>query len=132
VLIDEIQRTNGLVWVEQGVCRRPVLACLSHNVTVSAGNRLLRVTVHQTKDADDTIAAIAHELRHATEVLANPAVTDHASIYFLYRRIGSWTDGVAETDAAVETGRTVRSELRASVRSHERLASPPRDGISER
>jgi hypothetical protein len=119
-LIDELQRTDGLVWVEQGVCRRPVLACLSHNVTVSAGNRMLRVTVHRTRSSDDTIAAIAHELRHATEVLANPAVTNHAGIYFLYLRIGSWTDGVAETDAAVATGETVRAELRAYAKSQRR------------
>jgi hypothetical protein len=61
------------------------------------------------------VATIAHELRHAAEVLEDPAVRTAADVTALFERIGYTVyAGVLETTAAEEIERTVARELRAS------------------
>jgi len=65
----------------------------------------------------DRISALAHELQHALEVAADPAVRDSAGLAALYRRIG-WEAqrGRFETAAARDVGTRVRKELVESAR----------------
>ncbi|HEY3886296.1 MAG TPA: hypothetical protein VGL62_13865, partial [Vicinamibacterales bacterium] len=61
---------------------------------------------------DDTIALVAHELRHAIEIADASEATDQSGIERLYRRIGRPSGPHAyETDAAIATQRQVRREL---------------------
>ena len=57
------------------------------------------------------MAAIGHELRHAVEVLSDPAVTNDRAIYFFYDREGPTGSGRFETAAAVRAGLEVWAEV---------------------
>lgn len=114
-LIDRIDRSNDRVYIEDGVLR-PKLGSrlrggLSHRVVVGPGFRLLHITVMATP-GDAMIVTIAHELRHAIEVIEAPDAVDTASVGLLYERIGFRTrPGVYETDAADDAGERVKAEL---------------------
>ncbi len=77
------------------------------------GYRYLRIQVTGYPRSNETIALVAHELRHAIEVAESPDVRDVASLIALYRRIGHSTPGRHQYDtvAAQDAGRTVRAEL---------------------
>jgi len=111
-LIETINASDGIVYVEKGECGRSVRACLV-SVTTGGGHRYLRVIVN-TAEADwDLMGSIGHELRHTIEVLSNRTVTATASLHSFYLHSGS-TGGFLkpfETDAAVETGAAVRAEV---------------------
>ena len=111
-LIETINASDGIVYVEKGECGRSVRACLV-SVTTGGGHRYLRVIVN-TGEADwDLMGSIGHELRHTIEVLSNRTVTATASLHYFYLHSGS-TGGFLkpfETDAAVETGAAVRAEV---------------------
>ena len=81
---------------------------------VAAGpNRILRIQVDTRKGDWDLMGSIGHELRHAVEVLGDPTVTSNAAMSFFYERRGRrGTKSSFETEAAVETGHAVRSEVR--------------------
>ena len=114
-VIAEIGNTDGIVYVEPGKCPHGVRACLLMEMAISGSNRLLYVLV-DTKRADtELMAAIAHELRHAVEVLSNRSLKTGTAMYFFYRLTGtSLGRGAFETTAAVETGQAVRKQLRSS------------------
>lgn len=118
-LIDRIGELDGIVYVIAAVQVRPgtnhvLLAALSHHVTVAGSTRILRITVGHNY-GDRAVTTIAHELRHATEVLQDPAVRTGADVTALFERIGYKVyAGVLETKAAQESERTVAQELRAS------------------
>ena len=89
-LIETINASEGIVYVEKGQCQRGARACLV-SVTSGGGHRFLRVHVN-TGEADwDLMGSIGHELRHTIEV-------------------GGFLKPF-ETDAAVETGAAVRAEV---------------------
>ena len=69
---------TGLVYVERGGCGHGVRARL--DFMVAAGpNRFLRVTLDDRGTDAQAMASLGHELRHALEVLAEPAVTSAAT-----------------------------------------------------
>ena len=75
----------------------------------------MRVVVDTRKADWDLMGSIGHELRHTIEVIAEPAVRDNSSKFFLYQQIGTLGTATArETQAAVEAGNTVRAEVRRS------------------
>jgi hypothetical protein len=76
--------------------------------------RYLRIQVRQALHPDETIALLAHELRHALEVATDPSVTTRQAFVALYERIGLPVPGSSsrfDTPAAQEMGRMVRREL---------------------
>jgi hypothetical protein len=76
------------------------------------GFRYVRIQVARRGTPSDTIALIAHELRHAVEVADALEVTDQEGLAALYRRIGMVQGkDVYDTHAAQETGRQVLKEL---------------------
>lgn len=110
-LVDTINETNGLVFLQAGTCPGRVHACLSHSVTRSGPSRLLRILVDVNRADADVIASIGHELRHALEVLEDPTVDSSEAVYFLYQRNRSNAGGRYETDAAVHAGLEIRKEM---------------------
>ena len=117
-LMKAIEASEGIVYIDAGVCRRGVRACLV-NVTSAGGYRLLFVKV-STKRADpNLIAAIGHELQHAVEVLSNPAVTGHSSLYYFYKhnRERAGTATAFETQAATDAGHAIANEVRQRQRT---------------
>ena len=119
-LLATIGRTDGLVYVEHGRCGRGVRACLVMWVTTAGPYRLLRVRLEAQKSDDDAIAKLGHELRHAVEILSEPAITSAAEMYSFYKRFGSWVgDASFETRAAVAAGDAIRQELSRAPRDRE-------------
>jgi hypothetical protein len=114
-VVDTINETDGIVYVEPGRCRKNARACMLLTVTVAGSNRLLRIVIDLRKRADcELMASIGHELWHAVEVLREPSLTSEAALFFFYGRGGRRArDGAWETQAAVNAGNSVRAELRS-------------------
>ena len=60
-LLAKIDRTDGIVWIEEGQCRHSVRACLVPTVKIAGPSRLLRVLINTKGDERDVIASIGHE-----------------------------------------------------------------------
>jgi hypothetical protein len=110
-LVETIDATNGIVFVEQGDCGHSVHSCLLHDLVLSGGNRILRIVVDTRPSTWDLMGAIGHELYHATEVLAKPSLTTAAAVYFFYAPGGGTLRNAFETDPAVRAGLAVRQEV---------------------
>jgi hypothetical protein len=112
-LIETINGSDSIVFVEEGDCGHGVRACFV-SVNASGAFRYMRVVVDTRKADWDLMGSIGHELRHTIEVIAVPRVRDNTSKFFLYEQIGSQgtASGARETKAAVEAGNTVRAEVR--------------------
>jgi hypothetical protein len=115
-LVAVIGATDGIVYVEEGVCRHGVRACLSLSVTRAAGFRFLRVLVdvqgastHQGRL--DLMGTIGHELWHALEVLSDRTLTTAAGVFQFYAREAPTANDAFETAAAVSIGYAIRSEV---------------------
>lgn len=114
-LVETIEASDTIVFVEEGLCGHGVRACFV-SVTGTNRYRYMQVVVDTRRKADwDLMGSIGHELRHTIEVIAEPAVRDNSSKFFLYQQIGTLgTASARETQAAVEAGNNVRAEVRRS------------------
>jgi hypothetical protein len=122
-LVDTIDRTDGIVYVERGRC--PVggmRACLLHVLTPNRHARYLWIAVDTSARRGELIAVMAHELQHAAEVLHAPSVRTGRDILNFYRSVDALhalgvttrSEGRAyETAAAILTADTVRADLAA-------------------
>jgi len=111
-LVDTINHSDSIVFVNKGRCGHGVRACFV-NVTFSSGTRYMFVLVdiHETDAA--LMGSIAHELRHTIEVIGEPNIRDYVAKFYFYEKIASRDDnGAHETRAAIEAGNTVRAEVR--------------------
>ena len=111
-LVETIDATDGIVYVEQGKGRNGVRAYLALTVTVAGPHRILRIIVDTRTEHAALLAAIGHELRHAVEVLSDPAVTDNSAIYHFFEREGPTGSERFETGEAVRAGLEVFAEVR--------------------
>jgi hypothetical protein len=111
-LVGAIQATNGVVYVQQGRCGHGRRACLPFSMAVAGPHRILRIVLERLEPGREVIVAIAHELRHALEVLEEPGITSGDLMYFFYKSHGSWRGEAFETAAAVDAGNAVHQELR--------------------
>lgn len=115
-LVETINNSDGIVYVEEGACGFGVRACVA-GVTKAGGNRLLWVRVERHDIDLDVMGSIGHELRHTIEVLDEPSVTSNAAMFMLYSRIGvRGLRKAFETQAAIEAGLAVRGEVQKSQR----------------
>ena len=115
-IVDQIDAGNTIVYV--GLDPQMKKQGLSGRLTFTgnAGTyRYLRVVINPDLGADQIIAAVAHELHHALEVVASPGVRSEKDLRDLYQRIGRenrTTSGTGwETAAARQVGVDVRREL---------------------
>jgi hypothetical protein len=111
-LVRTIEGTDGIVYVERGRCGHSVRACLSLSVVSGAGYRLLRILVDGADDVASLMATIGHELRHAIELLTEPAVRTAAAAYLYYSRVAPTVRDAFETPAAIQAGLAVANELK--------------------
>src|SRR5262245_25485781 len=84
-LVQAINASDGIVYIEEGVCGHAVQSCLV-NVTAAGPNRMLWVLLKVRGVDCDLAGSIGHELQHTIEVLGNPRVTDFATMYSFYAR----------------------------------------------
>jgi hypothetical protein len=119
-LVEKIDASDSLVFVNEGHCGHGVRACFV-SVTSSQTSRYMFVLVDTRKADWDLMRSIGHELRHTIEVIAQPGIRDNVAKYFFYGQIGTHgASGARETAAAIEAGNIVRSE----VRTFNRQAKP--------
>jgi hypothetical protein len=136
-LIDAIDRSNGIVYVEFGYCAFGRLkGCLLPFIAPTQTVRYLRVVVTPDKarqDHDQWLALVAHELRHALEVLDRSEVKDLPAMEAMYRAIGTPIEGAQggfETSAARAACDVVLDELSSQLQSkplQNRTGTPPRN-----
>ena len=118
-LVKELEESRGIVYVEAGSCAFGHLnGCLLPYIVSSHGDRYLRVvvTTDKTKAShDQLLALIAHELRHALEVIEHDEVVNLPTMEAMYARIGVPMAGLSghETSAARAAGASVLDELTA-------------------
>ena len=113
-LVEAIDASDSIVFVEEGRCGHGVRACFV-SVTGTSRYRYMRVVVDTRKADWDLMGSIGHELRHTIEVIDAANVRNNASKFFLYQQIGTLGTATArETQAAVEAGNSVRAEVRRS------------------
>jgi hypothetical protein len=110
-LVRAIEGTDGIVYVERGRCGHRVPACLTLSIVSAGGFRLLRVLVDTSFSLVSLMATIAHELRHALEVLSEPGVRTLTAAYMFYMREAPTANDAFETVAAIRAGAAVASEL---------------------
>jgi hypothetical protein len=111
-LIEAIDETDGLVYVERGNCGSGVRACLRLSVQLSGPYRVLRILVNPDRARGcELTSSIGHELHHALEALRHRQVRSDVAIVNLYDRIGiSSHFGRFETNEAWRTESKVRTE----------------------
>jgi hypothetical protein len=111
-LVAAISATDGIVYVHHGPCGRNVLACLLLSVTQAGPNRILHIKVDTRRTGLHLMVSIGHELRHALELLNEPAVVDAHTARNFYQP-GVIADRYNyETEAAIQTELAVDAELR--------------------
>jgi hypothetical protein len=133
-LIDMLETTDGIVYIESGSCRRgadKLNACLANEVVAAGGHRYLRILVDVNKEPADLTGSIGHELQHAAEVLSDRSVTSMASLLAFYQGDGRNAARSYETPAAIDAGLTVAREISAS-RRRAVIAEPPRPNSAPR
>jgi len=111
-LVDTIDGTDGLVFVEEGDCGHSrVRACLLMSVTVVGANRLLRILVDLRKAPGcELVEAIGHELQHAVEVLHERRIRNDLQVRNFFDMLGRTQPDRFETDKAMEAGMAVSRE----------------------
>lgn len=118
-LVDALQRSNVIVFVQPGLCVGGRIRSCLIAVAGSEHERHVRIRLDPRHTIENgLIAAAAHELQHAVEVAENPDVVDSASLRALYRRIaigrcGQGSSDECETTRALTTEKAVYRELAA-------------------
>lgn len=115
-LVREIDETDVVVYVETRLDLPLGLDGRLTFITAAGGVRYLRVQVPGNVGPEQLIGILGHELQHALEIAAHPAVQDSDGVAGLYRRIGiqSTRDHYDTTEARI-IGRRVRSEMSSEM-----------------
>lgn len=110
-LLQWLDNSDGLIYLIEGQCPRGVGACLHHSMEIAGSRRLLRISVNpRWFSACDMTGAVAHELQHAKETLAERNVRRTIDVYRLFERIGPTGSGTFETQDALDIGAAVARE----------------------
>ena len=116
-LVETIDATDGLVFVDEGRCGGGVRACLLPLVTLAGPSRLLRILVNLRKAPGcETFEMIGHELQHAIEVLSHAGIRSDVQVYHFFHRVGRTSADRFETDAAMQVGIAIGDEACRATR----------------
>jgi hypothetical protein len=126
-LVTTIEGTDGIVYVHRGQCGRQVLSCLLLTITKAADYRMLHIKIDERRKDHDLMVSIAHELRHAVELLSDPTIADSTAAQNFYHRGAPKETYAFETQAAIETELRVDEELREWLRKQR-----PKDALQDK
>ena len=115
-LVARLDGSDVIVYVETECPMSPRLFGRLVFMGAGGGRRYVNVRIACSLKDDERIAALAHELRHAVEIVDAPFVVDQVSLAQLYRRIGFASHAVTRGDgfesrAAIDSARRVWAEL---------------------
>ena len=112
-LVDAIESSDGIVYLENGRCRSGRLNSCLRLGPVRPGGRYLRITVDLRLPRATVAGLLAHELQHAIEVLSRADVVDDQSFARLFREIGIQCDAAGLGDCWETTRATAIEQLAA-------------------
>lgn len=111
-LVEVINNTDGLVYVEEGRCGNRARGCLLHVMTASGPYRMLHIEINTRRAGKEIMGLVGHELQHAVEVLSEPKLNTSVGILNFYQHEGRFSLGnSAETSAALRAGTDVEVEV---------------------
>lgn len=113
-LVTQLHETDVIVYIETVKILPRFVDGHTFLIPSHDTQRYLRIQLRNGLDPNETIALLAHELRHALEVAMEPTVNTRASFAAFYGRIGhavSGADNRFDTREAQQMGRLVRREL---------------------
>lgn len=111
-LVLTIEGTDGVVYVRPGKCPGyKIKGCLLHTMSATPEHRYLWIALDLTGEPVDLMVLIAHELRHALEILSDRSIRTGRGIFSFYYPNGNPAARTVETAAALATGAAVRHEL---------------------
>jgi hypothetical protein len=111
-LVLAIEATDGVVYVQPGKCPGyRIKGCLLHTMSATVDRRYLWIALDLTGPPVDLMVTIAHELRHALEILSDESIRSGRGIFSFYYRNGTPETRTVETAAALAAGAAVRRDL---------------------
>jgi hypothetical protein len=111
-LLDDIGRTDGIVWVSRGRCGLGASTCLLTYLRVAGPHRLLHVHVAPRRSGHELMESLGHEFQHVLEVLGSSARSTAEMYNFFEYGPGVYRIGDRfETRDAVEAGFAVGREV---------------------
>ena len=110
-LVSTIERSDGIVYIEEGDCHHGVHACLLPTVTDSGGFRILRVLIDARQQDWEVMSSIGHELQHAIELLRDPSARTADQALFIAFQRNNGSNERPETTEAQRAGDAVRSDV---------------------
>lgn len=121
-LVDQIERSNVIVYLDYHLVREGEADGRLLFLGAGGGRRYVLIQIACLRRRVEEFALVAHELRHATEVAAAPAIVDAPSMARHYKTIGTLVHESPgrqcyETRAAKEFGQRVQDQILASTRS---------------
>ena len=84
-IVNTLERSTDVVYVEEGRCGG-VRACL--HLLSATDRRYMLIDIDPRQPLISVVGQLAHELRHAAEIVVDSDVTDAPSLQRLYARIG--------------------------------------------
>jgi hypothetical protein len=111
-LIDNIDATDGIVYVDDGQCGHSVRACFIPTVLIAGPNRVLRILMSVRKAPGcELVEVIGHELQHAMEILGDPRIRTDLQVHNFFDVIGRHPEaGRFETSAARQVAVAISRE----------------------
>lgn len=124
-LLDTINRTDGLVYIEEGECPQHVPGCMIHAITIAGPSRVLHVKLDPRRSGlnanptdPELLGTLGHELQHVIEVLRQPELRRNIDLSNFYRREGTHSSERAiETAGAVRIGIQIAEEVKRAQRN---------------
>jgi hypothetical protein len=116
-LIDILDHSDLIVYIEQRVARDTLGAYLPHRLVARGGVRYVTLVIGEGSERWQ-LRAIAHELQHAVEIARAPEVQRSQDMEGLFKRIGflgACSRGCYETREAIAIERRAGQELRSST-----------------
>jgi len=111
-LVLAVEGTDGVVYIRPGKCPGyRVKGCLLHAMSATPERRYLWIALDLSFEPVDLMVTIAHELRHALEILSDGSIRTGRGIFAFYYPDGNPATRTLETAAALATGGAVRREL---------------------
>jgi hypothetical protein len=81
-------------------------------VTQVGPYRILQIRVDPRRKGHDLMVSIGHELKHALELLNEPAAVNYGAAHNFYQRMAPRRGNSFETQAAIAIGLKIDGELR--------------------
>jgi hypothetical protein len=124
-LLERLCALNAIVFVQwTPALPADVEGATKQQITITPEVRYLHIGIRPAGVNDYLVSVIAHEVRHAIEILES-GITEPAAITAYFRRLaGGMTQRIYCTPAAADAGRAVFEELRAAPPSLKTDSSP--------